>query len=138
MIVFKIVYLMTNSSHFSTFKHNIFLIKNLANAALTILIKICFMYIFNHRHYFHFEILFYFILKNEVWTRRDFKVNKNRTQNTALHLKHIIWLVEIMTQYANTKFTQSSLNTISIRELSVPTDGELHQCAFLKKFPVLS
>ena len=30
-------------------------------------------------------------------------------KNTALHLKYAIWLVEIMMQYANTKFIQSSL-----------------------------
>ena len=30
-------------------------------------------------------------------------------QNTALHLKHAIWLVKIMTQYANTTLIQSSL-----------------------------
>ena len=41
----------------------------------------------------------------EVTPKRNFIIFKN----TELHLKYAIWLVEIMTQYENTKFIQSSL-----------------------------
>ena len=43
-------------------------------------------------------------MTRKVILKKDFHL-----QNTALHLKHAIWLVKIMTQYANTTLIQSSL-----------------------------
>ena len=46
---------------------------------------------------------------SKLHARGDTKGDFYHLQYIALHLKYAIWLVEIMTQYANTKFTQNSL-----------------------------
>ena len=71
----------------------------------------------NH-HYWSFSVIF--ILTNQIvtylqWTLGFIRLINNRK---TFHLKHVIWIVAIMMQYANTNFIQKF--TISNRELSDP------------------